>query len=125
MFSQPYAKDYPLREEDFDEDVHKTIVRYVDACREQGRKVRVSELFDVFGEDSAEFNEILDLNTDEQLYGEGAKQYFTDCVKTAGRHRLQEKMNEIKQKIGETIDLQARRELVSQLSALTKELKND
>ena len=125
LFSQPYAKDYPLREEDFDEDVHKTIVRYVDACREQGRKVRVSELFDVFGEDSAEFNEILDLNTDEQLYGEGAKQYFTDCVKTAGRHRLQGKINEIKQKIGETIDLQARRELVSQLSALTKELKND
>ncbi len=124
LFRQPYAERFSLREEDFQNDVHRTVVRYIGACREAGRDIRVSDLFETFGEDTAEFNAILDLNTEERLFGSGAEKYFSDCVRTVSRWRIQQKIAALTQQIGAEQDLAARRALTEELTALTGELKN-
>ena len=124
LFHQPYAQNYDLKEEDFAEEVHRTVVRYINFCRESGQKIRVSDLFEIFGEDSNEFNEILDLNTEERLLGAGAERYFKDSVKTVALWRLQQKIATVTQKISEETSADVRRSLAAELTALTKELKN-
>ncbi len=124
LFRLPYAEDYVPNEEDFSDDVHRALVRYIGFCREKGQEIRVSDLFELFGEDAPEFNAILDLNTEERLFGSGAEKYFADCVKTVARRRLQTKMDEITAKINAETDLSVRRALAEELTALTRELKN-
>lgn len=124
LFSQPYAQDYALREEDFEDEVHRTIARYIDFCRKNGQKIRVSDLFEIFGESTPEFNEILDLNSGERLLGDGAARYFTDSVKTVAAWRLRQKIAAITAQINEETDVAERRRLAQELVTLTKELKN-
>ena len=124
LFRLPYAEDAALREEDFPDDVHRALVRYINFCRETGQEIRVSDLFELFGEDTPEFNAILDLNTEERLFGGGAEKYFADCVKTVARRRVQTRMDEITAKIGAETDLSARHALAEELTALARELKN-
>ena len=119
-----YAENAALREEDFSDDVHRALVRYINFCRETGQEIRVSDLFELFGEDTPEFNAILDLNTEERLFGGGAEKYFADCVKTVARRRVQTRMDEITAKIGAETDLSARHALAEELTALARELKN-
>ncbi len=123
LFHQPYAENYILNEEDFADEVHRTVVRYINTCKEDGQKVRVSDLFEIFGEDTPEFNEILDLNTEERMLGEGAERYFKDSVKTVSLWRVQQKISAITEKINKETDGAARRALAMELTALTKELK--
>jgi replicative DNA helicase len=123
LFHQPYAENYPLQEDDFSDDVHRTIVRYILDCREKGQKIRATDLFEVFGENTAEFNEILDLNIDERLLGEGSEKYFTDSVKTVGKDNLQRKIDAVKQAVQEEKEIARRRALTEELNTLTKDLK--
>jgi DNA primase len=123
LFRQPYAENYPLKEEDFSDEVHRTIARYILSCREKGQKIRATDLFDVFGENTAEFNEILDLNIDERLLGDGAEKYFADSVKTVDKDNLQRRINAVKQAVQEEKEISRRRALTEELTALTKDLK--
>ena len=123
LLGQPYAEGYELREEWFRDEVHREIVRYINRCREGGQPVRVSDLFEVFGEDTPEFNEILDLNTEEQLLGENSEKYFRDSERTLKRWLLQQEMGSLSARIGETEDAGERQELTQRLSGLVKELR--
>lgn len=123
LFHTPYAQDYEIREEDFTDEVHRRIAQYIVYCRENGHRIRASDLFDLFGEDAPEFGAILDLNAEDRLDGEGAKRYFNDCVKTVSRQKLQKKIEELTQRIGAVTDLTECGKLVAELNALTKELK--
>ncbi|MBR7100477.1 MAG: DNA primase [Clostridia bacterium] len=123
LFHQPYAENYSLNEQDFTDEVHQTVVQYIRYCRENGQKIRITDLFETFGEKCPEFNEILDLNTEERLLGEGAERYFQDSVKTVARFRLRQEIAAITQQISQEQDLSARRTLTERLTALTKELK--
>ena len=123
LFHASCADGYEIREEDFTDEVHRKIAQYIAYCRNTGQRVRASDLFDVFGEETKEFNEILDLNTEERMEGTAAKRYFDDCVKTVGLQKLQEKISEVTQKIKECTDLTERRSLAERLAEYTKELK--
>lgn len=123
LFHAPCAQGYEIREEDFSDEVHRRIAQYIVYCRETGQRARASDLFEAFGEETGEFNEILDLNTEERLEGDAAVRYFEDCVKIVSLQKLQVKMAELTQKIGTVTDLNERRQLASELTALTKELK--
>ena len=70
------------------------------------------------------FNEILDLNTEERLLGEGAEKYFHDSVKMLALNGIRKKIAVLTQRIGEEQDVAVRRTLAERLTALTKELKN-
>ena len=85
--------------------------------------MRVSDLFELFGEDSPEFNAILDLNTDDRVAGEAAEAYFCDCVRTVREEALREKIAKTSAAIDEEKDAEKRRALVEELTRLTKELK--
>lgn len=123
LFKAPYAEGYELKEEDFSSEVHRLIVRYVRTCKAAGQAVRVSDLFELFGEDSPEFNAILDLNTDDRVEGESAQKYFADCVQTVREEILREKIAKTSAAITEEKDAEKRRALVEELTRLTKELK--
>lgn len=124
LFHAPYAENYDIRTEDFSDEVHRKIAEYIGYCRENGHKIRASDLFDLFGEETPEFGEVLDLNTEERLEGEAAQCYFNDCVKIFSLQKLQKKIAELTKKIAEVTDLTERRALAAELASLTKELKN-
>lgn len=123
LFRCPYAEHYRPKEEDFKEDVHIVVVRYIMRCMENGQKMRASDLFDVFDENTVEFNEILDLNNDGGLWDAGAEQYFNDCVKTMNRQRLSDKIEEAKKRAERATELNERRALMTELAGYTQELK--
>ena len=99
-------------------------MRYISFCRETDQPVRVTDLFEIFGENTPEFNAILDLNTEERLFGVGAERYFEDCERTLARWRIQEKMTALNERLNAETDVTVRRRLAEELTALTGELKN-
>lgn len=124
LFGLPYAARYALEEADFPDEVHRAVVRYISFCRETDQPVRVTDLFEIFGENTPEFNAILDLNTEERLFGVGAERYFKDCERTLARWRIQEKMTALNERLNAETDVTVRRRLAEELTALTGELKN-
>ena len=82
LFSAPYAKAFPLTSVETEEPTHKLIAEYIIERENNGERIRPSELFELLGEDSTEFNAILDLNYEDKLSGEIAKRFFEDSVKT-------------------------------------------
>lgn len=123
LFRCPYAENYRPKEEDFKENVHTVIVKYVTQCMDGGQKIRVSDLFDIFDEDTAEFNAILDLNVDGGLWGDGAEQYFRDSVRTVERQHIQKQIDWLSARSREATELEERRKLLQELSRYTQELK--
>ena len=124
LFGLPYAARYALDEADFPDEVHRAVVRYISFCRETDQPVRVTDLFEIFGENTPEFNAILDLNTEERLFGVGAERYFKDCERTLARWRIQEKMTALNERLNAETDVTVRRRLAEELTALTGERKN-
>lgn len=85
LFSSPYAKGFSIDSVPFEDETHKAIAAYIAERESAGERVRPSELFEILGEDSAEFNAILDLNYEDKLSGEIAARFFSDSVKTLER----------------------------------------
>lgn len=123
LFRCPYASNYLPKEEDFKDEIHLVIARYIATCAKTGQAVRVSDLFEVFDENTAEFNEILDLNADGRLLGNGAQQYFNDCLRTVNKQRLQDKISLLTAQIKGESDSAERRRLTAEISRYTQELK--
>ncbi len=123
LFKQPYASDYELRVEEFSDGVHKTIIRYINDCKAHDKKIRAVDLFEVFGEDTAEFSQILNLNTESGVLGENASAYFDDCVRTVEKRRVQDRITKVKDELSRALDVEKRKLLMNELNELTKKLK--
>ncbi len=83
LFGAKYAEE-DARQVAYVNDVHKMIASYIYAKQVLDEKVRVSELFDMFEENSPEYEEftkILDYGKDGDLEGDVAQKYFVDCKK--------------------------------------------
>lgn len=119
LFSLPYAKNFDLKRLTFVNEAHKTIAEYVLTCEENGEKLRPSDLFDVFREDSAEFNEILTLNYDEKLSGDIAEKFFLDCVDTMEKEGIKSRIAELTAACKAATDLKERQKIMAEINRLT------
>ena len=122
LFSAPYAKSFNLRELDFSDTTQNAVAEYVCEQEEQGAKVRPVDLFDVFGEDSPEFNKILDFNYGDKLTGETAEKFFADSVNSIKREQLETEIDKCNRLIANLTDLEERRKITKRIVELVSEL---
>ena len=122
LFSSPYAKSFNLRELDFSDETQNAVAEYVCEQEEQGAKIRPVELFDVFGEDSPEFNKILDFNYGDKLTGETAEKFFADSVNSIKREQLETEIDKCNRLIANLTDLEERRKITKRIVELVSEL---
>ena len=122
LFSAPYAKSFNLRELDFSDTTQNAVAEYVCEQEEQGAKIRPVELFDVFGEDSPEFNKILDFNYGDKLTGETAEKFFADSVNSIKREQLETEIEKCNRLIANLTDLEERRKITKRIVELVSEL---
>ena len=122
LFSAPYAKSFNLRELDFSDETQNAVAEYICEQEEQGAKIRPVELFDVFGEDSPEFNKILDFNYGDKLTGETAEKFFADSVNSIKREQLETEIDKCNRLIANLTDLEERRKITKRIVELVSEL---
>ena len=122
LFSAPYAKSFNLHELDFMDETQNAVAEYICEQEERGEKVRPVDLFDVFGEDSPEFNKILDFNYGDKLTGETAEKFFADSVNSIKREQLETEIDKCNRLIANLTDLEERRKITKRIVELVSEL---
>lgn len=110
LFSKPYTQAFDLSQFTFEGD-RKTIADYIVKSRLKGR-VQPSGIFDELGSDSGVLSAVLNVDSGDNLEGESAEKYFSDCVRTLKKKELNLKLAEAKQN-GNT----------NEISEIFKELK--
>lgn len=124
LFGAKYAKNFDLSSVRFDNPVHNTIADYIADRRKREEKVRVSDLFEIFDEKTPELSEILDLSLGDNLEGERAARYFSDCVKTLGRQKIEEELKKLSAECDAQTDLAEKKRITRHILELTIQLKN-
>lgn len=124
LFGAKYAKNFDLSSVRFDNPVHNTIADYIADRRKREEKVRVSDLFEIFDEKTPELSEILDLSLGDNLEGERAARYFSDCVKTLGRQKIEEELKKLSAECDAQTDLAEKKRITRRILELTIQLKN-
>lgn len=123
LFSFPYAKDFDLKRLTFSNAAHKVIADFILAEEERGEKIRPSDVFDIFREESPELNAILDLNYGEKLSGPIAERFFADSVNTLEKESLSAKIKALTAEFSSSKDVARRKEIAGEIDRLTRLLK--
>lgn len=123
LFSLPYAKDFDLKRLTFSNAAHKVIAEFILAEEERGEKIRPSDVFDIFREESPELNAILDLNYGEKLSGPIAERFFADSVNTLEKESLSAKIKALTAEFSSSKDVARRKEIAGEIDRLTRLLK--
>lgn len=116
LFSKPYAKDFSLESIRFETEKHKIVAEYITEREKAGERIRPSELFEILGEESAEFNAILDLNYEDKLSGDVAERFFIDSVKTLERANIESEIAKIRKEYETETDDEKKRETAKRLA---------
>lgn len=124
LFGAKYAKNFDLSSVRFDNPVHNTIADYIADRRKREEKVRASDLFEIFDEKTPELSEILDLSLGDNLEGERAARYFSDCVKTLRRQKIEEELKKLSAECDAQTDLAEKKRITRRILELTIQLKN-
>lgn len=123
LFSLPYAKDFDLNRLTFSNPTHKTLCEFILAEEKKGEKVRPSDLYDVFRDETPEFNAILNLNFEDKLTGAVAEKFFADSVKTLEKESISAKIKDLTAQFEKETDTQKRKEIAVQIGDLTRRIK--
>ena len=115
LFSAPYAKDLDLNGVLLADETHIIVAQYIMEQEKKGERIRPSELFEVLNEDSAELNEILDLNYGEKLTGEIAERFFADSVKTLKLEAIEKEIARYNAEYAEVRDEETRKQIAKKL----------
>ena len=110
LFSKPYTESFDPKEFAFEGD-RKRIADYIVKSRLKGR-VQPSGIFDELGSDSKELSAVLNVDSGDNLDGESAEKYFSDCVRTLRKKQLNVRLAAAKEN-GDT----------NEISEIFKELK--
>lgn len=110
LFSKPYTESFDPKEFAFEGD-RKRIADYIVKSRLKGR-VQPSGIFDELGSDSKELSAVLNVDSGDNLDGESAEKYFSDCVRTLKKKQLNVRLAAAKEN-GDT----------NEISEIFKELK--
>ncbi len=120
LFSAPYAKDFSLVDLPFADETHILIARYIDEHEQAGERIRPSELFEILGDSSTEFNAILDLNYGDTLSGDTAERFFLDSIKTLQLKAIDEEITECNKQYEQESETDVRKAISKRLAALVQ-----
>lgn len=122
LHKKEYAKMSSLIYENLLNADYKNIYKYIDDKKKLGEKVIVSNLFDIFNvENNKPVKDLIDYIF---IDNEDNENYYKDCVKTLVVSGLTTKQKELSQKISQAIDAQERKDLITDLSEITKKIIN-
>ena len=116
LFSQPYAKDYDVQKLPLTDETHIIVAQYILEREEKGERVRPSELFELLEENSAELNQILDLNFEDKLSGEVAERFFEDSVKAMEKASVERDIAVLNAKYTAETNEEERKKIAQKLS---------
>ncbi|MBQ7924438.1 MAG: DNA primase [Clostridia bacterium] len=121
LFSEPYAKEYDVQKLPLSDETHIIVAQYIVQREQKGERIRPSELFELLEEDSAELNQILDLNYEDKLSGDVAKRFFEDSVKSVERVGIERDIAALNAKYATETDEERRKEIAQKLSEKMKQ----
>lgn len=101
--------------------MHEIIAKYIRSKQLLEERVRPSELFEFFEENTEEFTEltkILDYSDGNALAGGVAEKYFYDCIKSLKLSEIDERMETVKRQAEAETDLNKRKLLAAELQKL-------
>lgn len=124
LFNAKYARNFDISRVKFDNTVHNIIAEYIIGRKNRGEIVRASDLFEIFDENTPELSAILDLSIGDALGGPEAEKYFSDCVKTLERRRIEKELAELSAKCDAETQLDRKKQITRRILELTIELKN-
>jgi len=116
LFSQAYAKDYDVQKLPLTDETHIVVAQYILEREEKGERIRPSELFEILEENSAELNQILDLNFEDKLAGEVAEKFFADSVKAMEKASVERDIAELNAKYSAETNDEERKKIAQMLS---------
>ena len=120
LFSAPYAKDVDVCALPLQDRTHREIAEYIRERERLGERLRPSELFEVLEEDSAEFNEILDLNYGDKLSGQTAERFFIDSVNALKSEGLEREIARYNEEFAAETDDTKRKEIAKKIAECVK-----
>ena len=122
LFGKNYAREEDLDNLDFPVAAHTAIKNYVKEAANRGEKVKFSDLYEVFGEEyGGELSLIASMETDENKRFD--EEYFSDCVRTLRLAEIEKKTEKLNADYKNATDVDARREIAKEISALLAEKK--
>ncbi len=124
LFNAKYARGFDLSGVKFVDPVHNIIAEYIRGRRERGEGVRASDLFEIFDENTPELSAILDLSLGERFDGTDAERYFSDCVRTLERQKIEEELKKLSAACDAEDELDKKKQLSLRIMELTAKLKN-
>ncbi len=123
LLSKPYALAYEPNEEDFSDETHKTIARFILSSRKEGN-VRPSGIFDLIPPEDGELSEVFNLDYGDNLDGPSAERFFRDCTAALARRALAEKRAAEYEAYEAAQTDEEKRAILARIDAYTKKMKN-
>ena len=121
LFGARFAADADISTIPFKDGVHEIIAKYIRSKQLLEERVRPSELFEFFEENTEEFTEltkILDYSDGNALAGGVAEKYFYDCIKSLKLSEIDERVETVKRSAEAETDLNKRKLLAAELQKL-------
>ena len=121
LFNKPYVQETDLSRLDFINPAHKEIVEYILECKEQGKTVRFSDLYEAFSEMETELSLIAGMDSDEkrdEIKKFNKEEYFEDCVRVLKTAFISKKIEMLTAKFKEEKDTEQRRQIATELNQL-------
>lgn len=124
IHKQPYSETKHLTEEFFKSPLFKKVFLHVKENQKQGKVVTVSDLYNVFDIDNnPNLKDVIYYNFDDIGNNAKQKQYFFDSLWTFVEFKLKEKQDELAKAFKETTSQIERKEILTEISNITKQLK--
>ncbi len=120
LFNRGYAEKCNLYEFGFGDETLERLSEYIMEERERG-KVHPSGVFDLFGSENKELNEVLEKNNGD-LDGEVAEKYFRDCVRLLREREIKEQIAVCRAASVEAVTREERNEYLTRIKELTKKM---
>ncbi len=122
LFGAKYA-DGNVKQIAYACEAHKMIAGYIYAKQLMEEHIVISELFSMFEENTAEYEEfsrVLDYSNGDKLKGEVAEKTFSDCMRVLELNSVDEKIFALKNKISAADDTSERARIGTELTELIK-----
>jgi len=121
LFNKPYVQETDLSSLEFINPAHKEIVDYILECKEQGKAVRFSDLYEAFSEMETELSLIAGMDSDEkrdEIKKFNKEEYFEDCIRVLKTAFISKKIEMLTAKFKEEKDTEQRRQIATELNQL-------
>ncbi len=121
LFNKPYVNETDLSSLDFINPAHKEIVDYLLECKEQGKTVRFSDLYEAFSEMETELSLIAGMDSDEkrdEIKKFNKEEYFEDCIRVLKKASINKKIEMLTDRFKEEKDTELRRQIATELNQL-------